>query len=570
MHRPSLQTLNRGFRTQYLDYETLLQQLEGWTWAFPDLVRLKELERTAEGRRVWVLTIGPEPDRKRPALWIDANMHASELCGSNVALAFAEAVLALHVGQPGSFDGLPAAIQATIRETLIHVCPRISPDGAEAVLTTGRWVRSVPREDKFDANLTRWRSHDVDGDGRSLLLRKQDPTGEFVEGDVPGMMLLRTLEDTGPFYKVWPEGSIEHFDGHHVPNPTAFDDNYPDLNRNFPYNWANERDQEGAGEYPGSEPESRAVLEFARRHPNLFAWVNLHTFGGVGIRPLGDGPDGKLDPSDLAIYRQVGEWLEAFTGYPMVSGFEEFTYHPETPIRGTLSEWAHGDRGCVAFVVELWDLFARIGQERPKRFVERYNQLTREHHQKLAAWDREHNQGRVFRGWTKVTHPQLGDVEVGGIDPVIGLWNPPPELLGELCDSMIQVVARLCAMAPRLRARADVERIGPDLSRLTVTVENVGYLPTFVLAGSKGSGIDAPIVATVTGVSVDGPARAEIGHLDGWGRGKFDGTDTPYVLRGRGTTSRRVAQFLVRGSGAAAIRVGSPRTGWVDVAVALP
>ena len=42
--------------------------------------------------------IGRNPDEARPAVWIDGNMHASEVCGSSVALAIAEDIIALHRG----------------------------------------------------------------------------------------------------------------------------------------------------------------------------------------------------------------------------------------------------------------------------------------------------------------------------------------------------------------------------------------------------------------------------------------------------------------------------------------
>ena len=55
---------------------------------------------------------------------------------------------------------------------------------------------------------------------------------------------------------------------------------------------------DGTGPYPGSAPETRAVLDFATGHPNIMVWLNLHTFGGVLIRPLGHGPEAKMDPVD--------------------------------------------------------------------------------------------------------------------------------------------------------------------------------------------------------------------------------------------------------------------------------
>src|SRR5207249_1029417 len=194
-------------------------------------------------------------------------MHASEVCGSSVALAIAEDVIALHRGED-RLD-LPAHVKERLKSVLFYVLPRMSPDGAEAVLRDGRWVRSNPRDRRPHPPVARWVSGDVDGDGRVLSLRRQDPSGEYVEDpDLPGVMLPRRLEDAGPYYKLWPEGTIENFDGTHVPDPHYLSDNDVDLNRNFPHSWKPEPEQVGAGPFGASEPESRAVIEWATAHPN--------------------------------------------------------------------------------------------------------------------------------------------------------------------------------------------------------------------------------------------------------------------------------------------------------------
>jgi hypothetical protein len=221
-------------------------------------------------------------------------------------------------------------------------------------------------------------------------------------------LLPRTIDDPPPYYKVYPEGTIENFDGSNVPTPHFLSDNQTDLNRNFPFSWAPDSKQVGAGAFPLSEVESRAVVEFTIAHPEIFLWLNLHTFGGVFIRPLGDKPDSKMNPEDLALYRQLGAWAEELTGYPMVSGCEEFLYEPDTPLYGDLTDYAYHQRGAVAYVVELWDLFAQVGFERKKRFVDHYTHLTRDDMLKIAVWDRDKNASRVVRPWRKFAHPAAG------------------------------------------------------------------------------------------------------------------------------------------------------------------
>ncbi len=190
------------------------------------------------------------------------------------------------------------------------------------------------------------------------------------------------------------------------------------------------------------------MVEFTSAHPEIFAWLNLHTFGGVFIRPPGHEPDSKMNPEDLALYRQIEAWADELTGYPTVSGFAEFLYEPDKPLHGDLSDFAYHQRGAISYVVELWDLFAQIGVTRKKPFVDHYTHLDRDDLLKLGRWDATHNQGRVIRPWKPMTHPQLGAVEVGGVDGRVGMSNPPYELLGGVCEKHSAHFLRVLALAP--------------------------------------------------------------------------------------------------------------------------
>jgi murein tripeptide amidase MpaA len=96
-----LASLSRGFRTSYLDHAAITAQLRAWATAFPAFVSLRSIGQSREGRELWMLIVGADPDVIRPAVWVDGNMHASEVAGSSVALAIAETVIALHVEHAG-------------------------------------------------------------------------------------------------------------------------------------------------------------------------------------------------------------------------------------------------------------------------------------------------------------------------------------------------------------------------------------------------------------------------------------------------------------------------------------
>jgi hypothetical protein len=562
-----LSALNRGFRQRYLQYRELTEQLEVWAKAFPSIVRLRSIGKSVEGRDLWLLVLGTEPDRPRPAVWVDGNMHAIEVAGSSVALAIAEDVIALHLG---AGPKIAAPVARAAKEALFYVLPRMSPDGAEAILTKGNYVRSVPRDERSARGHARWINEDANGDGACITMRKIDEAGEYVaHPSFDGLMLSRTPEDEGPYYKIYPEGRIENFDGRHIPDYDYLGDNYPDLNRNFPWLWIGEHRVKGAGDHPGSEPESRAVIQMAQKTPNLFVWSNLHTFGGVMIRPPGDTADSRMNQRDLALYRQLEHWSEEICGYPMVGGFEEFLYAPDEPVRGALAEWAYVERGCLSWVTELWDIFAQIGMKRPKRFVDYYDHMTRADIEALARFDRERNAGRLFRPYVPFVHPQIGECDIGGLDTRVGLSNPPYEALPEVCDRHSRMFLHAASLIPRVTiSRVEPRALAEGVTLIEIDVENRGYLPTYGVHASAQHAWNEKLRATFEpggGLTLDDPAQKEIGHLAGWGRGRF--SEGIFFQRSSGSVSKKTAQWVVRGHGSARIRVESARVGSIERAI---
>ena len=572
--RARLDAVSRGFRSRYLRYDELCAQVAAWAEAFPDVVRLTSLGQSDEGRDLWLLTLGKDPDRVRPAAWVDGNMHASELAGSSAALAIAEDVIHLMADPEAVVHDVPPHLLSLLRDdVLFYVLPRMCPDGAEHMLGVASYVRSNPRDRRHGKTAPYWRGADVDGDGRARLMRVEDAAGQFaaVPGE-PSLLMPRLLEDPGPYYSLYPEGFIENWDGSSIPGYSFLADNAVDMNRNFPFGWAPEPRQEGAGAFGTSEAESRAVTTFAVAHPNIFAWLNLHTYGGCYIRPNQAMTDRKMNPHDLWVFEQIAAWMTPITGYPVVSGFEEFTYEPDTPLCGDLASFAYEHRGAVAMVCELWDFWKQVGLETLRPFIRNYAKRPRAELLKMLEWDRAHNEGRAAQPWKPFDHPQLGRVEIGGYDPLIGMWNPPPDRLPEVVTNQARAFLRWAALSPRLRVTGvTVEAIEPGLQRVSATIENIGFLPTNVLATAAKLPWNDPVRAAIAlgpdASLVGGDAVTTVGHLQGWTPDVV--FSYPTFARTTNERTRRRVQWIVRGSGEVIVSAACARTGRKEARVNL-
>jgi hypothetical protein len=130
----------------------------------------------------------------------------------------------------------------------------------------------------------------------------------------------------------------------------------------------------------------------------------------------------------------------------------------------------------------------------------------------------------VIRPWRRFDHPQLGPVEIGGLDVRIGVWNPPPELLPTVCAQHSACFARVAALAPSVVVRSLVAvPVGDDLTRIELVVDNRGYLATYGLPSAKKLEWNEPLYAELVadGCALVEPERRRVtlGHLAGWGHG---------------------------------------------------
>ena len=289
---------------------------------------------------------------------------------------------------------------------------------------------------------------DVDGDGQILSMRIEDPGGGWkVSTSDPRLLVPRRFNDSeGPFYRVYPEGLIRNFDDVEVVEATHKQG--LDFNRNFPANWQPEVNQQGAGNYPFSESETRALAEFITAHPNICGLHTLHTGMESIIRPPITQTDQQMPQADLKRAREISNYGVEATGYVLFSGrtLVDDIYE----INGDFDTWAYEQLGLIVFTDELWDIRARGGKD----YVE-LNTMNKERDLEgleaveIAAlqWNDQVLGESGFVDWHPFQHPQLGPLEIGGWQRLLRN-NAPPQLLEETGENMTRFLLAHAQAAP--------------------------------------------------------------------------------------------------------------------------
>ena len=398
---------------RYYRYEELTGLLQDYVQRYPDLIHMESIGKSHEGRDIWLLTITnfkTGSDLDKPAVWVDGNIHAVELSGSTACLYHLQTLVK-------GFDN-DDQIRRCLDTRVFYVCPRINPDGAEwALADTPKYVRSSTRPYPYlDDPVEGLTSEDIDVDGRILTMRVPDPNGTWKpHPEEPRLMIRRDpVETGGTYYRLLPEGRLTNYDGVTIkvlPSKEGLD-----LNRNFPNEWKGEAEQSGSGPYPTSEPEVRAVVDFIIAHNNIGATISFHTYSGVILRPYASRADDTFPPEDLWTYQKIGEKGTQISGYPNISIFHDFKYHPKQVISGGF-DWTYEHLGMFMWAVEIWAPMREAGIEDYK-FIDWFREHPVDDDLKIIQWvDRVVDDG--FVEWYAYNQHLLCEIEICGIDFMI-------------------------------------------------------------------------------------------------------------------------------------------------------
>jgi hypothetical protein len=300
-------------------------------------------------------------------------------------------------------------------------------------------------------------------------------------------------------------------------------------------------------------PESRSLMDAIHARPGVALAISNHTYTGALLTQPYRHPS-KLGPEDVELMGVLARNLVLGSGYRVIQVHPDFVYDENKAIIGVWADTLATVLGIPAYTLELWDPFAEAGTEveHAGRFFKNPKPEVLE-----ALFERFTREGGLFQPWHDFEHPQLGEVEIGGLDLRTTIRNPPPHMLGTECGKCMVLLDNARASLPDLSFDSRI-REAEGVHLVELGVRNLGFLSTSGLARAAEIEATPKVFANIEVgeglVLLQGAKEQVLGHLRGWGNAQ--------VGSGR-------ASWTVEGEGILRIRweAGRAGAGWLELAI---
>ena len=460
---------------KYHTADVVVHWMKKWAEQYPNLVEMYEVGRSYEGRPIYQITltnkaIGKATDK--PAAFFEGGRHSGEVSGVETVLWMLKYLLESYGKDP--------LITQIIDTKTIYLRPVNNPDGHNLYMHTAQANRSTvrPFDNDADGLLDEDSPEDLDGDGHILQMRYKKEGGNYIidPRDPTGRLMKRVEQGKGD-YAIESEGIDNDGDGKYNEDGVGG----LDLHRNYVENWRPMQEatgrgwtQSGAGEYPLSEPETRAVVTFLLANPNIYVVNSMDTSVPMHLRPPSTAPSSAMFPEDLAWYVLFDRIGKDITGYERTGDVYQ-DYGSGEPLFGHGPDFGYWYYGAIWYGDEIWN---------SGRATKDYNNDgTTDDLDRLIMNDEEY-EGKEFTNWKPYQHPQLGEVEIGGWNPKFFSQNGPAAQMEKWVKNEALFNMELLKHLPELQwDNIEVKKIKAYKQdstdyQIKVSYRNVGKLPT--------------------------------------------------------------------------------------------
>jgi hypothetical protein len=402
---------------KYHSADVIITWMKRWTEKYPGIVEMFEVGKSFEGRPIYQLTITNKKtgkDTEKPAAFFEGGRHSGEVTATETVLWMAKYLIENYGKDP--------EVTALVDKNAIYLKPMNNPDGHNLYMNTAQSNRSTVRPDDNDGDglLDEDAPDDIDGNGVILTMRwKDEKNGTMIPDprDSTNRIMKRVPAGKG----IWSTAS-EGIDNDNDGRVNEDGIGGLDLHRNYPENWRPETEytgrgytQGGAGEYPLSEVETRAVVTFLLSHPNVYIVNSMDTSVPMHLRPPStSASEERMYPEDLSWYKLFDNVGKKITGYEK-AGDVYNDYGGGFPLFGHGPDFGYFQFGAIWYGDEIWN-GARNKDYDGDGTIDQVD---------MVKWDDAENDSIGFFEWKPAKHPVYGDVEIGGFDPKFFLQNPP-------------------------------------------------------------------------------------------------------------------------------------------------
>ncbi|MBR7799934.1 M14 family metallopeptidase [Undibacterium fentianense] len=479
----------------------IVDYMKGYAAAYPNLVTLKSLGKTAAGTEMWMLTINNEKTGKagdKPASYIDGAIHANEAQAADTVLYTIDYILKNY----GKLD----KITETVDRSTLYFVPSVSPDSRAKWFdepATASYPRSSPWpfDDDRDGRVDEDGPVDIDKDGVITTMRKKVPLGLGNRKlDPKDSRILLPLEpgELGDYILLGQEGYDQDGDGLVGEDSVG----YADPNRTWGYDWAPRYIQNGATDYPLQIPETRSIANWALDHLEVSSVISFHNSGRMILRGPGSPTQTPVSAQDNRTFDFLGR-----EGEKMMPGYRYMiTWRDLYTAYGSTTDHFYGIVGAFGFVPELFgrvmDDNNIVRYEPPQKVGDPVRPPSNDAKGFDAMkWNDMLSLGRQFIPFKEAKHPQYGTIEIGGWRQDTGRM-PEGWMLEEETHRNAAFVLFNAMNVPKLRfLDASIKKLGSRVWQIEVPLINERAIPSIpsIVIANKLHRLD---LATIQGAKV--------------------------------------------------------------------
>ncbi len=413
-----------------------------------------------------------------------------------------------------------------------YILPCANPDAAAGFFNTplldgGR--NATPVDDDKDGAFGEDKNEDINGDGLISQMLLADPEGTWLFTDESRILARKAnsnQNETG-LYRLLSEGFDNDEDG------LWNEDGVGGVicGHNFPHRFEHWTTTDGL--WPGDQPESRAILDFAFSHPDIAMILVLDGYDTLLNVPGKITKDTNMDeepphhdsngkprteahPGDLPWWHQISdEYQQAvFDTMPPMKSADVAGIGP-----GSLSEWAYFQFGVPTFAISFWNLPAPAETAADSSILTEPTVKADPIAEALLDFQASGQYNTVngnwpgYLPWTAAKLPDGRQVFVGGEAPFCRT-TPPSALLDSLLALRIPFLASLPERLPMLELQnISLDHRGSGVFELTAWISNSGFLDYPTAQGSLCLRVPPVIVTLNGGKILEGRSRVKVEKL---------------------------------------------------------